>query len=327
MTRRIDETDLLGWIEGDLSPERRSAVAQAMNADPSLRRRVEAMASDRAALRSLSAAVGAPRGLVSGAIEEAERLALLGESPATIKIAWYRNYRSYAAAAGLLLAVGAVAVLVRTNGSSPTSGVVAEGPSMAAVTAPAERTGLAASDGAIGELPIVQAFEKIDLVVSREDSPSGSISLPFTRHDGLVQNVAMQGGARVTPAAFSDALRLASVGRLTVRIQASDPSAVEAALKRFGTQDDHGLELLSEGADGSLRYAIEMDRTECEFARLVRALEQATPGEGQTFFDVTLLPAMAARSRTSIEPPRQVSGAEPRVSIQVLIAPDGGVSW
>ncbi len=331
MTRRIDETDLLGWIEGDLTPERRRVVSEALERDVALRARVEAMVSDRAALRSWAGAAPAPRGVVAGAIEEAERLSLLGEAPGSYKIAWYRRVRTYSIAAAVLFALGGAVIVMQMNPPSQPAPaderitMTAPVEPEAASAATANRMQIASADEA--SIPLNEMVETMDRRgVAFEDAANGVLSLPYAR-SGLTQMVGMQGGARVTSAAFSDALRLASVGRLTVRVQSNNPEAVEAALRRFGTSDDHAIEVMSDEPGGDRRYAIEMDRTECEFSHLIATLEQASPAECRTFFDVMLLPATAARSRSGLEQPRQVTGASPRVSIQVLIERDGGVSW
>lgn len=347
MKPRIDETDLLGWIEGDLAPDRRGLVEQAMREDATLRRRLEAMASDRRALRTwMHGAPAIPRGLVADAIEEAERMALVGADSAPIRIAWHRNARVLMAA-GLLLAVGGVGMIVFVNRpAAPVreSDAIAMGrPDLAPKSAPVEtETTMQIASGAPADaappavasgsapesFPLIEAIERIDRAqVALEDSPRGVLTLPLTSGGRWAQTVGMNNGAKVTSATYSDALRLASVGRLTVRVQSGDTAAIEEALRAFGSTGDHGFEALEQDEFGAVRYAIEMDRTECEFARLVAAIEGASGAGSQAFFDVTLLPAMAARGPGGFDAPRQVSGAAPRVNIQVLVEPGAGVKW
>lgn len=351
MTRRIDETDLLGWIEGDLAPDRRALVEQEMRADSALRRRLEAMAADRRALRSLMHAGVAPSGLVSGAIEEAERLALVGGATEPIRIGWHRS-RRVLMAAGLLLAVGGVGLIVVVNrgGSSPSPVTlmdravepeerIAMGPPEAPAQAADTRVMVAQAELAsnlpqasakvsLDAFPLGDAVAQMDVAgVAWEHAPNGVLSLPLTSGGRWAQTVGMSGGPRVTSATYTDALRLASVGRLTVRVQGGDAARVEEALRAFGSTGDHGFEALDEDAFGSARYAIEMDRTECEFARLVKVIEEACGPGGQAFFDVALLPAMASRTGAGVELPRQVTGSAPRVNIQVQVEPGAGVKW
>lgn len=347
MKPRIDETDLLGWIEGDLAPDRRAVVEAEMRADATLRRRLEAMASDRRALRTwMHGAPGTPRGLVADAIEEAERMALVGADSAPIRIAWHRNARALMAA-GLLIAVGGAAMIVFVNRpAAPTreSDAITMGrPDLAPKIAPVEtETTMQMASAAPADVappavasvsapevfPLIEAIERIDRAqVALEDSPRGVLTLPLTSGGRWAQTVGMKSGAKVTSATYSDALRLASVGRLTVRVQSGDTAAIEEALRAFGSTGDHGFEALEQDDFGAVRYAIEMDRTECEFARLVAAIEGASGAGSQAFFDVTLLPAMAARGPGGFDAPRQVSGAAPRVNIQVLVEPGAGVKW
>ena len=348
MKPRIDETDLLGWIEGDLAPDRRGLVEQAMREDATLRRRLEAMASDRRALRTwMHGAPGTPRGLVADAIEEAERMALVGVDSAPIRIAWYRNARVLMAA-GLLIAVGGAAMIVFVNrpaapARESDSIAMASTEKMTTFSAPVEaETTMQVASATPADLappavasvpapevfPLIEAIERIDRAqVALEDSPRGVLTLPLTSGGRWAQTVGMNSGAKVTSATYSDALRLASVGRLTVRVQGGDTAAIEEALRVFGSTGDHGFEALEQDDFGGVRYAIEMDRTECEFARLVAAIEGASGAGSQAFFDVTLLPAMAARGPGGFDAPRQVSGAAPRVNIQVLVEPGAGVKW
>ena len=128
--RRFDETDLLGWIEGDLPSDRAMALERAMREDAGLRHTLEAMRRDRALLRTefvsmwREAGAKAPLRTVQEAIEAAEREAILagaGEPRRAGVLAVIGRNRGLAMAASvaLLLTAGA---LVWTN-TSPTGGV------------------------------------------------------------------------------------------------------------------------------------------------------------------------------------------------------------
>ena len=83
MKRKIDELEMLAWIEGetgDLPPERARAIAEAVDADPELKSWLAAAAADRAMLARWgeAASAQAPPDLFEDAIALAERRALLG---------------------------------------------------------------------------------------------------------------------------------------------------------------------------------------------------------------------------------------------------------
>jgi len=118
MTPAINEHDLLAWIEGEpLADEAHAAVEQALEADADLRARVEAMVSDRAAIRAWTdaAEVAAPTGLASDAAAMAEREALLSgggaPSPAAARPRLRITFPRLAAAAGLALLVAGATML------------------------------------------------------------------------------------------------------------------------------------------------------------------------------------------------------------------------
>lgn len=127
--RRFDETDLLGWIEGDLPSDRTMALERAMREDAGLRHTLEAMRRDRSLLRAefvsmwRQAGAKAPLRTVQEAIEAAEREAILagaGEPRRAGVLAVIGRHRGLAMAASvaLLLTAGA---LVWTN-TSPAGG-------------------------------------------------------------------------------------------------------------------------------------------------------------------------------------------------------------
>jgi hypothetical protein len=125
-----------------------------------------------------------------------------------------------------------------------------------------------------------------------------------------------------SPASYEDALRLAALNRLSLRVVADDPSAVEQELFRLADRNGTRVRLNNRGdACGALEYSIEMPRTKGDMEALIDAVCGCDAGQiatRQTFFDVSLLPADATpesgRSTAS-----QVTGGLPRVSVPVLI--------
>lgn len=123
----------------------------------------------------------------------------------------------------------------------------------------------------------------------------------------------------VTPASYDDALRLAAMNRLTVRICSKNPGAVERALRDFveGTKNEARMSVIG-ASGGDMRYAMELDRTVPEFAALVTALQKADPTT-QAFLDVSLLPAARTLGVAWNDAPRQVSNRGPRVRVPVVL--------
>lgn len=80
MARRVSESDLLAYIEGDLPDDRTDEVRAALERDPKLAAWADAARADRDALRQWSrpGASIAPPDLVEQAMRQAERNALLG---------------------------------------------------------------------------------------------------------------------------------------------------------------------------------------------------------------------------------------------------------
>jgi len=80
MARRVSESDLLAYIEGDLPENRADEVRAALERDPKLAAWADAARADRDALRQWSrpGASIAPPDLVEQAMRQAERNALLG---------------------------------------------------------------------------------------------------------------------------------------------------------------------------------------------------------------------------------------------------------
>lgn len=81
---------------------------------------------------------------------------------------------------------------------------------------------------------------------------------------------------RVSPASTSDALLLASLNRLNLRVQTRDPASVERALRSYSERVNRDVRLVSQvQPDGSVRYAVETDRDESEMNLLLAALRNA----------------------------------------------------
>lgn len=78
---QIDELDLLGWVEGDLPRARQHPVEALLAREPRLRHLLDAMAEDRAAIRSLGVE-RAPADLLAGVEARLERDLLVGLSGA-----------------------------------------------------------------------------------------------------------------------------------------------------------------------------------------------------------------------------------------------------
>ncbi len=76
MPDNYDENLILGYIEGDLSPQDARAFAETLRQDPALRRLVTQMSQDRAALRDLPE-VEPPAGIMERVSEHLERSMLL----------------------------------------------------------------------------------------------------------------------------------------------------------------------------------------------------------------------------------------------------------
>lgn len=99
--------------------------------------------------------------------------------------------------------------------------------------------------------------------------------------------------ARVTPASTSDALMLASLNRLNLRVQTRDPATVDRALRSYSERVNRDVRLVSQvQPDGSVRYAVETDRDESEMNLLLAALRNACDECVQTTrVDASLAPA------------------------------------
>lgn len=137
MSRESDQHDLLAWIEGEpLAPEQAERLRERLDADPSLRAWVEAVIEDRRQIQAWAEAEygAAPAGLVSEAVAQVERDALVGppthQPPARgsqqqrLRITPMR----LAAAAGLALLVSGATLIPLMSERPGRSGERAEAP-------------------------------------------------------------------------------------------------------------------------------------------------------------------------------------------------------
>ncbi len=77
-TSQYDQDRILAYVEGEMPEDQRRRFEAELSGNPALRELIEAMASDRAELRSLEHEP-APQGLVEDAMQALERRLLLGE--------------------------------------------------------------------------------------------------------------------------------------------------------------------------------------------------------------------------------------------------------
>lgn len=347
MPDRPDELDLLGLIEGDLPADRRAAVLAALQHDTALRARVDAMRADRSALRDLPP-VRAPQGMVSMAVEAAEREELLGvdagEPVVAGRIGLPRWTRGLAAAAALFLVAGGGLMIWSSLGptyqQNPVGGdlavaeeSIAVEPQIAGLEGAAEPAGRADEQGAGtlataslaggNALPLEETIRAIDRheIDWSQGGGRGHLTLVIAQSDEEPHPATLAPIPQVTAASFDDAMRLASVGRLTLRVRASDAAATRTALQEFGGRGANEVLLVSEEPRGAARYEVEMSRADCAFAELLGALCAGPGSDAQAFFDVALMPSQADRSFDAFAAPRQITSGEPRVGMQVLIEP------
>lgn len=176
------------------------------------------------------------------------------------------------------------------------------------------------------ELPLAAIIEALDR--SRID---------WSRWDNEVLTLAVNGRSRAfapaqyhdlpeaAPASYEDALRLASLNRLSLRVVADDPVDVEQELFRLAAQHGMTVQLTNRGdACGALAYSIEMPRTKGGMEALINAVcgcDERQVAARRTYFDVSLLPVNAAPrvGESSLSLPVQITGGAQRVSVPVLI--------
>ncbi|MBL8763295.1 MAG: hypothetical protein JNM07_03375 [Phycisphaerae bacterium] len=111
--RQFDESELLALVEGELDIARAARLLAELDADPDMKRRIHGMQADRAALRELGS-IRAPRDLVAGAMDAAEREQLIGDDLSEVETisfprparAGFQPMRMLALAASLALIAG-----------------------------------------------------------------------------------------------------------------------------------------------------------------------------------------------------------------------------
>ncbi len=249
-TPPIDEGDLLALVEGQALPAARAAAVQrALDGDPSLARRIEAMRRDRGTL-ALFAGERAPSGLIEAvmaAVEPTlERRMLLGleqgrpvsdrlpisvVQPArrpTFATTFVRRAWPLAAAAGVLLAISAAYLLVPAmKPSRPGMPPIADaGP----IEAPA---GALAPDRPKVEPGPVEPETPTLIAKSDPDAPLPEIAPEDVAATTLVAAAAP---AELPGIDTSRALRLASQRRLVIVVRAADVAAAADGLERLASR-------------------------------------------------------------------------------------------
>lgn len=349
----ISESDLLAWVEGDLAPERRREVDRAIGADAALRRTLEGMSADRAALRALGAERSlAPDGLVERALFMAQREALLDDADPVVARIRPMIRRRFAVAAALVACFGGAwfaingagmgskrlrapaDIQVGENFASLTDHAAPAEPASDSRSAPGTSVAAARPDAdAIADsqaaprtreavesmLPLSHVMAAIE---AAESDPSRSfVSLEVL--EGQPRPVSRGRDAqpgRMSPASYSDALLLAQLNRVNVSVRARDPEAVERAIRAYGSRVNRDVRLASQvQPDGSIRYAIETDRDEAELRLLLAALRNACDEcTRTTMFDASLLPSQCSVTGAPALSPARPGGSQ-RVSVPVII--------
>lgn len=223
MTHRHDESDLLAWIEGvDLPQGRVDRLERAFADDPSLKKWALDVRRDRdrlAALLGLDES-SAPGGLVAGAMEIAEREALVGleqarapmpRAPRRIRVTPMR----LVAAASIVIISGA-ATLVGVVFNSPAINSNRRSQNQQFPEAPADdglASALAFNDGSAGQ----DAIESLDHAQSRE----GVVAQP----ELAIGALAMKSNV---PASASASKRVASGGGQAERAESNLPPTESA---------------------------------------------------------------------------------------------------
>ncbi len=168
---------------------------------------------------------------------------------------------------------------------------------------------------------VVQALDRARIDWSQWDNEV--LTLAVAGRDRSFTRARYEELPEASPASYEDALRLAASNRLSLRVVADDPHAVEQALFRLAERGGMRVNLNNRGdACGALEYSIEMPRTKGDMEALIDAVcgcdaGQTTSPERQTYFDVSLLPSNATPRSGQVA--SAVTGGSPRVSVPVLI--------
>ncbi len=310
---QLDDGVLLAWIEGELSPDRHRLVTNALNEQPTLRARVDAMRLDRFTLSALGDEK-APADLLDGVADMLEREMLVGSSDAlndattsdfdgfddlperiestpmvvgTIRPARRVSDLQIAMAAGLLLIVGASAwfggMMFGGRGMTPpdrNSGEFARNPDDAP-----RGVETVLADGT-GSTPPIESLVGNDA----PDSPS-AVSRP-----GVGDSTLLASGEPITP---ERAVELLAAGRLVVRVRMADLTGL-AWVDRLEN-----------------RRSVRIDR-DIPF-ELARALEpKATPVYEQTHEPPLLAMDGEAPGESKVDPPTDLEFDEPALPERVV---------
>lgn len=278
MNIRIDESELLAYVEGALAPADRARVEAALAQSAGLQASAHAMQRDRALLRELGR-TAAPRGLVEEAVARAEREALLGAgslqcAPAKRSV-WKLAPVRVALAAGLGLAItGALlAPSYFAKTASPPGPVADAAPAEAAPVNPEPglKTASAGAEAPNAHEPALAPQAPVIAVAPPVDPARGSlietldpshIVGPTPVSIDVERSVA--NAVTLTPAHAAAYLK---TGRLELRVVAKRPDRVAARVEDLAVGAASDLMLLdSEGKpvrsvlnSGASRPAIESD--------------------------------------------------------------------
>ena len=321
----VSEHDLLGLVEGDLPADRAHAVRTALDADPTLKARLEAMTLDRAALRALGAArVSAPAGLIRDALARAEREALTpAEEPIPIVVHRFRAWRAAGIAAACLVAVGAVLLALRTGGgarganpqiATNTAKTGVDRPRGHSITAKTHTTHTTTPEPeptTLASLPPDQAGQTLTttITVHEPGHQAGEDALRttsvMTTEEGPAPEMALRGQGQGESANwYARELLHASHGMLEIRVVADDPSGVVQAVSDFGAMSGRSTSFLGTDSEtGNVRAVVEFPSTDEEMYTLLSAISQVA-GERSFFFEETT--TNQVRPLVGAQPPRAV---------------------
>ncbi len=361
MTWRDEE--ILGWVEGELTGEQRAAFERAMEGDAALSRLARGMRADRAALRDIAERERflTPGGLGLEAIERAEREALMAPEGVagwsfeveTRKRGW-GVVRGLAMVAGLAVVVGGAGVVWQSGGFSskpaaPVGGLMAKGSvptdvaveergsggAMLAAESARGAEALAAAEVGTGEEaqqagfgmplagPVLAALEAMDQMPRASWSGRGfeTVEVGGRTREMLADREPPR--SSVAPASYEDALRLASLNGLALRVMATDPESVEAGVRALSARAQGvGSVRAATLRDGSLLMWVDVDGGALALRELLAAVQRPSGSEARAVFEPshgggvqgggTMLVGMSGGA----EP---VSGAGQRVRVPVRI--------
>ncbi len=206
MTLRFDDEELSAWIDGELPLEEQRALTTAINADPELRRRIEALRQADARVRALAAQADArplPEGVTALLQIRASRSSAPSTSPPRRRN-WLANWPTAIAATLALFAGYGAGVSIKTKstaeGAILAAGVVAGASELFAAleTSP---SGRAISAGADAVLTPVYSFQAVDgrhcRKVRLDAAENAAVGLACRDADGWVMRLAAAVPGRV----------------------------------------------------------------------------------------------------------------------------------